>query len=72
LFRSESFHDEGDRKINTMTTESQNFDQGVRKILTVSREELRRREELWKQERKEAKEKRANTSPASRASTDKD
>jgi hypothetical protein len=55
-----------------MTTESQNFDQGVRKILTVSREELRRREELWKQERKEAKEKRANTSPASRASTDKD
>lgn len=46
--------------------EADKFDAGVRKILSVSREELKRREEQWKRER--AKEKRAKTSTASRAS----
>lgn len=32
-------------------TESQKFDAGVRKILSVSHDELKRREEQWKQER---------------------
>jgi hypothetical protein len=58
--------------MNTMTTESEKFDQGVRKILSVSRDELKRREEVWKADRKQAKEKRAKTSPASRASNGKD
>lgn len=57
--------------MKSMPTESEKFDHNVRKILTVSREELRRREALWKQGRKEAKEKPAKTSPASHASTDK-
>ena len=51
-------------------TEFENFDAGVRKILSVSREELKRREEQWKQ--KQARKKRARTSPASRASRVKD
>ena len=34
-----------------MTDESKIFDAGVRKILSVSREELKRREEQWKRER---------------------
>jgi len=32
-------------------TEAQKFDVGVRKILSVSHEELRRREEEWKRQR---------------------
>ncbi len=56
----------------TTSHESKNFDQSVRKILSVSREELKRREELWKAERKQAKEKRAKVSPASHASDGKD
>lgn len=45
------------------------FDTTMRKILSVSHDELKRREEKWKRER--AKKKRAKTSPASRASSDK-
>jgi hypothetical protein len=33
------------------SSEFENFDAGVRKILSVSRDELKRREEQWKQER---------------------
>lgn len=49
--------------------EFEKFDNTVRKILSVSREELQRREREWKRNRK--KEKRAKTSPASRASNEK-
>jgi hypothetical protein len=50
-------------------SEFQAFDNTVRKILSVSREELQRREREWK--RKRAAKKRAKTSPASRASSAK-
>jgi hypothetical protein len=45
------------------------FDATMRRVLSVSREELQRREEEWKRQR--ARKKRAKTSPASRASDDK-
>ena len=51
-------------------SDSDKFDNTVRKILSVSREELLRREREWK--RKRALEKRARNSPASRASRAKD
>lgn len=47
-------------------TELEKFDAGVRKILSVSREELKRREEQWKREKESRKQ--AKTSPVSRAS----
>ena len=50
--------------------EFDNFDATMRKILSVSHDELKRREEKWKRDR--AKKKRAKTSPASRASNGKD
>lgn len=57
-----------------MTTEHKSeferFDTTVRKVLSVSHDELKRREEEWKRQR--AEKKRAKTLPASRASTDKD
>ena len=34
-----------------MTTEAERFDVGIRKILSVSHDELKRREEQWKRER---------------------
>ena len=33
-----------------MSMESKKFDAAVRKVLSVSREELKRREEVWKRE----------------------
>jgi hypothetical protein len=51
-------------------SEASRFDETVRKVLSVSREELLRREREWK--RKRAQKKRAKISPASRASNDKD
>jgi hypothetical protein len=51
-------------------TEFGKFDAGVRKMLSVSRDELQRREKAWKEER--ARKKRAKTSPASRVSNGKD
>ena len=48
-------------------SESEKFDTVVRKILSVSREELQKREKEWK--RKQARKKRAKVSPASRVST---
>lgn len=50
-------------------SEFEKFDNTVRKVLSVSREELQRRENTWKRERE--KKKRAKTSPASRASDSK-
>jgi hypothetical protein len=51
------------------TPEFEKFDTTVKKILSVSREELRKREKEWK--RKQAQKKRARSSPASRASVAK-
>ncbi len=51
------------------SAEFQQFDVVMRKVLSVSHEELKRREEQWKRDR--AKKKRAKISPASRASSDK-
>jgi hypothetical protein len=53
----------------TDTSELDKFNGVLRKILSVSREELNRREKEWK--RKQARKKRARTSPASRASSAK-
>ena len=51
-------------------SEAQKFDATVRKVLSVSHEELVRREQEWKRQR--AAKKRAKTSPASRVSRVKD
>lgn len=50
------------------------FDATVRKVISVSREELKRREEQWKRQHGERKagRKSSKISPASRASTGKD
>jgi hypothetical protein len=52
-------------------TDAEKFDATVRKVLSVSHDELKRRERAWKRNRARRK-KRAKTSPASRASSDKD
>jgi hypothetical protein len=46
--------------------ELENFNAALRKMLSVPREELQRREADWKRE--QARKKRARTSPASHAS----
>jgi hypothetical protein len=51
-------------------TEYEQFDATVRKVLSISHDELIRREQEWK--RKHAKKKLAKASPASRASGGKD
>ncbi len=48
--------------------EFRRFDTTVRKVLSVSHDELVKREAEWKKQRQLAKKKRAKTSPASRAS----
>lgn len=50
-----------------MTSESEKFDAVVRKMMTVSHDEIVRREKEWQRKRKAAK-KRAKTARASRAS----
>ncbi len=55
--------------MHSSSPEFEKFDKTVKKVLSVSREELQRREEEWK--RKRAAKKRAKTSPASRASDSK-
>jgi len=50
-------------------TEFSKFDTVVRKLLSVSHEEIQRRDKEWR--RKRAKKKRAKTSPSSRASATK-
>jgi hypothetical protein len=54
--------------------EFERFDAGVRKILTVSREELKRREEEWKRQRagEKPRGRRPKTSDAARVSSGKD
>ena len=49
-----------------MMAESHKFDAVVRKVLSVSHDELIKREKEWKAKQK--RKKRAKTSPASRAS----
>jgi hypothetical protein len=55
-----------------MSEESVKFDTIVRKVFSVSHDEIKRREKEWKRKRQRAKEKRAKISPASRASNGKD
>ncbi len=50
-------------------SESEKFDAVVRKLLSVSHEEIKKRDEEWR--RKRAQKKRVQTSPASRASGSK-
>jgi hypothetical protein len=52
-----------------MENDASRFDLTVRKVLSVSHDELKRRERAWKRNR--ATKKRAKTSPASRASSAK-
>jgi len=52
-----------------MENESQKFDRVVRRLLSVSREEIKNRDKEW--HRKRAQKKRAKASPASRASNAK-
>jgi len=53
-------------------SEFEKFDTVMRKVLSVSHEELQARERAWKKQRQRAKKKRAKTSPAFRASGGKD
>lgn len=53
-----------------MSDELNKFNAVLRKVLSVPREELVRREKAWKKER--ARKKRARVLPASRASNAKD
>jgi hypothetical protein len=52
-----------------MTSEAEKFDKAVRTLLSVSHEEIKKRDKEW--HRKKAQKKRAKTSPASRASGSK-
>jgi hypothetical protein len=54
----------------THTNEFEKFDAVMKKVLSVSHDELKRREKEWN--RKRAQKKRAKTSPASRASSDRE
>jgi hypothetical protein len=49
----------GSCKVTGQPTESEKFDAVMRKILTVSKEELKKREKAWKRKRERAKKKRA-------------
>ena len=52
--------------------EFEKFDAVVRKVFSVPKVEIERREKLYQRRRKRLREKRAKTSAASRASNDKD
>jgi hypothetical protein len=52
-------------------SESEKFDQLVRKVFSVPHDEIVKREKEYKKRRKREKQKRAKTSPASRASNGK-
>jgi hypothetical protein len=45
-------------------SESEKFDDVMRKILTVSKDELKKREKAWRRKRERAKKKRAISLPA--------
>jgi hypothetical protein len=53
-------------------TEFEKFDTLVRRVFAVPHAEIAKREKEYQQRRKRAKQKRAKTSPASRASNGKD
>jgi len=53
-----------------MTSELDKFNTVLKKVISVPRAELLKREKEWK--RKQARKKRAKISPASRVSTSKD
>jgi hypothetical protein len=55
--------------MNKPQSESEKFDIVVRTLLSVSHEEIKKRDKDWRRSR--ARKKRAKTSPASRASSDK-
>lgn len=57
---------------NKTNNEFERFDALVRKVFSVPRAEILKREEQYKHRRKLAKKKRARTAPASRASSGKD
>jgi hypothetical protein len=57
---------EASKAFGTTRSEADNFDAGVRKILSVSHDEIVKRDKEW--HRKKAQKKRAKTSPASRVS----
>jgi hypothetical protein len=46
---------------NKPTSELQKFDEVMRKILSVSKDELKKREKAWKRKRERAKKKRATS-----------
>jgi hypothetical protein len=52
-------------------TEFVRFDATVRRVFSVSHDEIVKRERVYQRKRKLAKQKRAKTSPASRASNGK-
>ena len=54
-----------------LSPEFERFDEIVRKVFSVSHDEIVKREKQYQQKRKRAKQKRAKTSPASRASSGK-
>ncbi len=56
--------------MTTEDTELSKFNAVLRKVLSVPRDELLKREKAWKKE--QARKKRARVSPASRASTAND
>ena len=53
-------------------SEGEKFDAVVRKVFSVPHDEIVKREKEYQRKRRLAREKRAKTSPASRASRDKD
>jgi hypothetical protein len=55
--------------MNKLQSESEKFDAVVRTLLSVSHEEIQKRDKEWR--RKRTQKKRAKTSPASRASGSK-
>jgi len=58
--------------MSTESSESAKFDAVVRKVFSVSHDEIVKREKQYQQKRKREKQKRAKTSPASHASNGKD
>jgi hypothetical protein len=55
-----------------MTDEYQRFDAVVRRVFSVPRSEIMKREKEYQRKRKRIREKRAKISPASRVSNGKD
>jgi hypothetical protein len=48
-------------QLNEGVSESEKFDVVMRKILSVSKDELKKREKAWKRKRERAKKKRATS-----------